>query len=1170
MATVLKRKKRQVVRESGEVAVSGKHEQDKEGSRTPAWASRRTWLISGGVALVLFIWFLPSLVAHTPLLNWIVRSAASDLNGTVAARSASLGWFSPVRLYDLEVRDEGGESLLELSRMEVDRTLLAILWDSSDLGHVRLDGPAFNIVLRADGSNVEDALAEYMAPSEESDARNLALEILDGTVSITDAHSNRAWKVENLQLSMKLPADVTRPLELEASGEVADQDRPGRFSVELKTHLGNARQPDPPDDSSDDNSNEPAGNKQAGTELVIQTEGVPLEMFERLTGRFTSLTALAGRVSSSMRFRRDGRDGSPAMDVQGEASFDALSLAAPLLGTDELAFSQLHATCGVAWRDDRIKVDRLALESEICNASLVGVLDLNNRSATDISGLLRNQALKAEGRIDLARLATMLPNTLRIREGTQITSGELQLSLTGQPGPEETTWQGQVEARDLRAVNRGQELSWQQPILVTLSAGDGPNGLVLRDLHCESDFVTLDASGTPNDLTASARFDLRRLAGQLGQFVDLGELRLAGDGSANFNWQRREQYDFQADGRLQVGNFELATTDRPSWTEQSLIVTLSASGQTDLSGDTRLTAATARFDAGTDWLQARLTQPVLDFHAGGDWPVEVRSQGQLAGWEPRLAPWLAIGDYSLAGFYDLVGQASASAGAIRVREVRLAVQQLHLQGPDVNVIEPRSEIALSGSWDRDDQRLELKSASLTTSGISARTDDLVCRFSNGLPAELTGAVNYRGDLDRLQDWIVDPADPPQWHVLGRFSGSADFRQAEGITAARFDTMLHDFMATHKSGNQFREKQVHLAGSASYDPQTGLLDLEQTAIDASTIGLAAAGQVALGDDLTNLNLTGKIDYDVAGICQFLEPFVGQGVSFVGRGSTPASYQGPLAVDAARAAAGLGWKQGNVYGFQLGPGELQAAMSGGIVQFKPLELDVSEGRMKLAPTLHLASPPSRTIELHVQPGKVADQIRINPRMCANALQYLAPVLAGVATAEGRFSIELAGCRVPVCEPSKGELAGRMIIDTARVGPGPLVRELALVLGRASSVEIAQNSVVKFRMVEGRVYHEGLELVFPDLTVRTYGSVGLDQTLAIMAEMPVPPKWRPGHEVLESALRNQTIRLPIGGTLQKPTIDRKVLDRLSQQFIENAARNVLQDQLNQGLQRLLGPQR
>jgi len=121
--------------------------------------------------------------------------------------------------------------------------------------------------------------------------------------------------------------------------------------------------------------------------------------------------------------------------------------------------------------------------------------------------------------------------------------------------------------------------------------------------------------------------------------------------------------------------------------------------------------------------------------------------------------------------------------------------------------------------------------------------------------------------------------------------------------------------------------------------------------------------------------------------------------------------------------------------------------------------------------------------------------------------------------------------------------------------------------SSVRLTRQSQVAFRVVQGRVYHQGLELVFPDATIRTQGSVGLDRTLAIMVEMPVPRKWI-GNNPLGTALRNRTIRLPVGGTLDQPQLDRREMNRLAAQFVHEAAGDVLQDQLKRGLNRLLGP--
>ncbi len=117
----------------------------------------------------------------------------------------------------------------------------------------------------------------------------------------------------------------------------------------------------------------------------------------------------------------------------------------------------------------------------------------------------------------------------------------------------------------------------------------------------------------------------------------------------------------------------------------------------------------------------------------------------------------------------------------------------------------------------------------------------------------------------------------------------------------------------------------------------------------------------------------------------------------------------------------------------------------------------------------------------------------------------------------------------------------------------------------------SVVSFQMVNGRVYHQGLELMFPDITIRTSGSVGLkDETLDIAAEMPVPPKWLTGNTTLSQAMRNQVIRVPIVGTLAQPRLDQKVVENYSRQFLQKAATTVIQSEVGKQLDRLFAPQK
>ncbi len=1144
------------------------------------------WLAAAAAGLAVLIWLIPAAVARTPLVGWIVRSAAG-LQGEIAIGSASLGWFSPVKLSGVEIRDPQGQPLAEIPQARSDRSLLAILSSSSHVGRIRLERPKLTLLVREDGSNLEDVLAPYLSPSEEpSGLVDVALEIIDGSLSIRDEQNQQSWQIEPFQLAFTLPADGAKPLGLRASGRLVDSERPGQFSVQLSMRLGDGEPADP-------------------DELVIQTDAVPLALLVPVLDRFGVQSRLGGRLSSQVQCRWNGRDAPGAVALQGTATAEELALAAPPLGDDQIELARLETTCAGTWQGERLRLDQLVVESDVGRVSLLGTLQSPGGSLHAALGSLPRQAFEMTGRIDLARLAAMLPDTLRIREGTQVTSGLLELALASRRGDEGMSWHGRVETTNLTAAAYGRRLVWEQPILVTLNARESPQGPVVENLLCKSDFLRLHAEGTPDRATASASFDLGRLAGQLEGFVDLGGLRLAGDGWARLSWKRPDGERFEAGGELRVRNLHVAIPNRPVWGDDDLTVGFSATGRADFAAESRLDTARLSLQAGADRLDLRLTEPVADFRDGGTWPVEVLSEGELARWRPRLAvcqlincgsggtgvspvqpqepgqdarathkeeldkplgPWITWGNWNAAGAYTLLVEGTGSAAGAEVRKGRLTVEGLKLAGPGLSVREPQAELTLSGRWSRPQREVRLPSVTLAGSSLSARGDNIVCTFPPGGPPQLEGTIAYRGELDRLQPWLAG-AEPPTWRLAGQISGQATFEHSGGVTAAKWETAIDHLAARSRLGQQFHEPQVRFAGRGSYSASDRLIRLDQAHLSSDTLGLRVAGRIAPAAERADVQLAGQIDYDMEKISELLRPYVGDGVYFAGRGSGPFSYRGPLDLGAAHADATADWTWGDVYGFRIGPGQVEANLSGGILRTQPLDLAVSEGRLRTVPFLRLAPEPA---ELYVEPGRVADQVRLNPSMCRRGLQYVAPALAGAATAEGRFSIDLEQCRIPLAEPARGELAGRMTIHSVRIGPGPLIQELALLLGRASPAELSRESVIPFRMVDGRIYHRDLELVFPDVTIRTYGSVGLDRSLAMMAEMPIPPKWRARNRLLDSAFRDQTLRVPIGGTLDHPRIDRRALGQLGGQFLEDAARGIIEDQLNQGLDRLFGPPR
>ena len=92
--------------------------------------------------------------------------------------------------------------------------------------------------------------------------------------------------------------------------------------------------------------------------------------------------------------------------------------------------------------------------------------------------------------------------------------------------------------------------------------------------------------------------------------------------------------------------------------------------------------------------------------------------------------------------------------------------------------------------------------------------------------------------------------------------------------------------------------------------------------------------------------------------------------------------------------------------------------------------------------------------------------------------------------------------------------------------------------------------------------------NVTLRTRGSVGLDQSLSLVAEIPIHSQWVAGDRMLKQ-LEGQVLEVPIGGTFQNPQIDRKKLERSAQNMIghllHDAAGRVLENELQKGLQKL-----
>jgi hypothetical protein len=176
------------------------------------------------------------------------------------------------------------------------------------------------------------------------------------------------------------------------------------------------------------------------------------------------------------------------------------------------------------------------------------------------------------------------------------------------------------------------------------------------------------------------------------------------------------------------------------------------------------------------------------------------------------------------------------------------------------------------------------------------------------------------------------------------------------------------------------------------------------------------------------------------------------------------------------------------------------------------------------------------------------------------------------------------VPLADAKKCDVAGQLAVHSVRVVPGPMAkqwvdlaqqieaiakkRDLASLAQRQPATLLSvEDQQVNFRVVDGRVFHQGMQFQVGDVVMRTEGSVGFDETVSLVVHVPIQDRWIEGQALLVG-LRGQSLSIPISGTLRNPRMDQSAVAGLSQQLLEGAAKQAIGGELNRALDKLFKP--
>ena len=1135
-------------------------------SPTPAPVSRRRrWLrrlLPLVTLLVLGTWFAPAIVANTGLRNRFARQALADVRGSVDVGGASLGWFSPVELRDVTIKDEAGRTLVSVPKITSQKTLLELARNQAEPGEFALEAPTVAVVCEKGTTNLEAAFAEHLKGDKPAGPTRtpVSIRVTGGTLTLTDGDTGKTASVEDIAATVTVPASRAEPVTAKLTAAT------GKLGAEVS--LGDS-----------------------GSAKVVCV-GFPLDALAPLVKRADPGLTLAGAATADLRVKW-GRD---ALSVVGTASAKSFALSTPGFNGDTLRLDSADLPLDVELAGREVRVRKFDLACDAGTLSVAGTFDPEQAEK-----LFAQSGVSVTANVDLARLAAKLPKLLRVKDGTEVREGKLEVKVASKADGAGAVWEGKVNASALKGVREGKPIAWEQPLNVEFAGRYAPGQLPTFDkLVVTSDFIAVNARTTPETVQAAANIYLHRLGTRLAEFIDLGGVALDGEASATLVGRREPDGTFSAAGGVELKNFAFTDRAGKGLREPALKLQLSASGKAPANGPVELKTATVALTAAGDELHVSLLEPVSDLKKLASGAVDVRVGGDLARWKARAAAVAKIPPYQMSGTLAASGKAQFAGERITVDRLTVGLTNIKFRGAGLNIDEPTAGAVGDLTFTRATESATLTKVTLTSAPLSVTSGTLAFELKDAVTVSGNGQCAV--DLNRLGATVKLFADARGPDALyGRGTGPLRFRYASEATTFGGALDVTGFAYGPKDKFVWAEPALRLEVDGTYTESADSVSLAVAKLDRPGFVLDAKGSVAKITTTRDVNFTGTVRYDWAKLTPLAREFVGGNFTATGTGArdfvvngqlSPAGAQvasalpppepkGPITLKAPGASApkspaagpglfvamngeaALGWDSIKAYGFDIGAGELRAKMTKGVAAVAPVTATFCGGRVTLAPTVKLDTAPG---EVLLAKGPVVERAKLTPQATAGALGYALPAIANAGQAEGEISASLEECRITLGDFTQTNAKGTLVIHKATVGASPVAAEVAKLLGaKATTMTLATEETVPVQVAGGRVHHQNFAFKVSGTTFRTSGSVGFDNTLDLVVDVPIPKELPAlkNNPLLVKAVAGKVVKVPVRGTLSKPVIDPKAFEQaivaLAREGAKDVGKELLEKELN-----------
>ena len=467
------------------------------------------------VILIVFVLLLvPAIVSSGKGRQLILAKINGSIAGKTNFVALSMGWLKGIKVSDFSFNDNAGQISVQVKEIATKPHYGSILTGNLSFGQTLIDTPNVQINLK----DLQEQKAKSPSPKRPAGegmkpivlpVKRMELVLNDGNVKVTDPKSgtvelSRINSKLNLQpLGQQTDFDLTMAVaqagkasEIQVAGTITPKQQTG---WSLKGTSGN---------------------------LTVDVKDLDLESLGpilALAGVDIQAEGLVGAHATGQI--KDGQ----IEDLNTGIKAKNLQITGAELKGDRLQTGDLDISVKLNQRNEAINIDNLQVKSDWASVTASGVVPTTFKSLGDLLGADSNYNLKGTFNCNLAAVSSQMPKTLGLKEGMQLTSGQLSGNVETSP---KAGGQKQIQAyatlSGLEGTIEGKKIALSQPVKAEAQISSDKAGINFDKIDVSASFAKINCAGSTESLKYNAEADLAKLQAELGQFVNIGKYQMTG------------------------------------------------------------------------------------------------------------------------------------------------------------------------------------------------------------------------------------------------------------------------------------------------------------------------------------------------------------------------------------------------------------------------------------------------------------------------------------------------------------------------------------------------------------------------------------------------------------------------------------------------------------------